>query len=180
MTENSFRDFYAAHMADVWRFARRRTDSDADADDITAETFAVAWRRRDAVPPDADRLWLFGVARKVLTNHNRQRERRQRLHLRLVTTDLPPEAQETVPPSEQVLWSALAQLSRDDRELLLMLAWDGLDVSEIAVVLRSTAATVSSRLYRARARLRRQLDRRDPGADGQVQDEPHGERSGHR
>ena len=173
MTEERFREFFAAHFADVWRFARRRTESDAEADDIAAEAFAVAWRRRADVPADAARLWLFGVARHVLSNHRRQAERGRRLYLRLATVEAPAAAYADAPPSEQAVWAALAALSEDDRELLLLRAWDGLAVADIAVVLGITAANVSSRLHKAKARLRRELDRRDPDAGGHVPDESH-------
>jgi DNA-directed RNA polymerase specialized sigma24 family protein len=53
-------------------YALRRCDSPEDAADVVAETFAVAWRRADALPPGGEaRLWLYGVARNVLANHRR-------------------------------------------------------------------------------------------------------------
>src|SRR5690348_2775754 len=117
MDDDRFSDFYAAQFADVWRFARRRTETGDDADDVTAETFAVAWRRRRDIPADGGRLWLFGVARHVLANHQRDHRRRGRLHLRLVATDAPAAA--SADPDDTGLWRALAKLTPDDRELLL-------------------------------------------------------------
>ncbi|MEV6843740.1 sigma-70 family RNA polymerase sigma factor [Actinoplanes sp. NPDC051411] len=177
MTEEHFRDFYATHIADVWSFARRRTSSAAEADDLCADTFAVAWRRRADIPVDAGRLWLFGVARRVLANHRRQTERRGRLHRRLARDAAPPISYEDAAPSETALWRALAALSAGDRELLLLRAWDDLDVAEIATVLGISAATVSSRLYKARRRLARELERRDPPAGRHVLDDDSTERS---
>ncbi|WP_306215865.1 RNA polymerase sigma factor [Actinoplanes sp. RD1] len=165
MDEEHFNALFAAQFPDVWRFARRRTVSGSDADDVTAETFAVAWRRRASIPvPDA-RLWLFGVARNVLANHRREGQRRERLHLRLVSTDAP--AAVEPPGTHDELWAALAALGEDDRELLLMRAWDGLSAGEIATVLGVPAATVSSRLYKARAKLDRELQHRtgEPALD---------------
>jgi RNA polymerase sigma factor (sigma-70 family) len=177
MTEELFRDFYATHVADVWRFVRRRTASATEADDLCADTFAVAWRRRADIPAATARLWLFGVARRVLANHRRETERRGRLHLRLARYAAPPVSYEDEVPSETALWRSLAALSAGDRELLLMRAWDDLDVADIAVVLEVSAATVSSRLYKARRRLARELERRDPPAAGHVLDDDRTERS---
>jgi RNA polymerase sigma factor (sigma-70 family) len=177
MTEEHFRDFYAAHVADVWAFARRRTSSATEADDLCADTFAVAWRRRADIPAETARLWLFGVARRVLANHRRETERRQRLHWRLARNAAPPISYEDPAPSETALWLALAALPPGDRELLLMRAWDDLEVAEIAVVLEISAATVSSRLYKARRRLARELERRDPHPAGHVLDDNPTERS---
>jgi RNA polymerase sigma-70 factor (ECF subfamily) len=177
MNQNTFSAFYSAHVADVWRFARRRTDSPTEADDITAEAFAVAWRRRSEVPTDGGRLWLFGVARNVLANHRRSHERRSRLHLRLATVDPVPLAYEPAPPPDNEVWVALSELSDDDQELLMLRAWDELSISEIATLLQISAANVSSRLYKARAKLRAQLQRRESRATGHEPSESHAEGS---
>jgi RNA polymerase sigma-70 factor (ECF subfamily) len=177
MTEDQFRDFYATHVADVWRFVRRRTMSATEADDLCADTFAVAWRRRADIPAEAARLWLFGVGRRVLANHRRETERRGRLHWRLARDAAPPISYEDAVPSETALWHALAALPAGDRELLLMRAWDDLDVAEIAVVLGIGAPTVSSRLYKARRRLARELERRDSPPAAHVRDDDSTERS---
>jgi RNA polymerase sigma-70 factor (ECF subfamily) len=176
MTEEQFNDFFATQFADVWRFARRRTDSAAEADDITAETFAVVWRRRADVPREEPRLWLFGVARHVLANHRRLAERQHRLNLRLASQDPPAVVWHDAPASEEVLWWALASLTADDRELLLMRAWDGLGVGEIANVLGISSANVSSRLHKARRRLETILQRREAALSGQVRTESHGDK----
>jgi len=172
MDDDRFSDFYAAQFADVWRFARRRTETGEDADDVTAETFAVAWRRRTDIPADDGRLWLFGVARNVLANHQRDTRRRGRLHLRLVTKDAPPATYEDADRTGGELWRALAALPPDDRELLLMRAWDRLGASEIATLLDISAATVSSRLHKARRRLDRELEQQqDQGTTRPREDE---------
>jgi len=173
MTEEDFREFFAATFTDVWGFARRRTDSGPDADDVTAETFSVAWRRRADIPGRDARLWLFGVARNVLANHRRAVQRQRNLHLRLATTHAEPVAHER----DSLMWEALAELSEEDRELLLMRAWDGLGIADIATVLGITAANVSSRLYKARARLLRDIERRDPSGAAHVQSESRGKGS---
>jgi len=174
MTDEQFRALFAENFDDVWRFARRRVNGAAEAEDVAAEVFAVAWRRRAEIPADAVRLWLFGVARFVLSNHQRESGRRSRLMLRLARA-----SQEHQPPPEVdgVVWQSLAALSAGDRDLLLLRAWDGLRVPEIAELLGLTTANVSSRLHKARNRLQRQLDRRDPGWSGHVLCESPGERS---
>ncbi|MEV4703846.1 sigma-70 family RNA polymerase sigma factor [Actinoplanes sp. NPDC049316] len=173
MTEEEFNGFFAANFTDVWGFARRRTDSGSDADDVTAETFSVAWRRRTQIPATDGRLWLFGVARNVLANHRRSARRQRNLHLRLATLQGEPVAYQ----QDGLVWEALAELSEEDRDLLLMRAWDGLSVSDMATVLGITAANVSSRLYKARARLSRELERRDPPDAAQVRTESRGKGS---
>jgi RNA polymerase sigma-70 factor (ECF subfamily) len=169
--EAGFRVLFDEHLADLWRFARRRVGTPADADDIAADTFAVAWRRRDDLPTGPDlRLWLFGVARNVLANHLRGETRRRRLHLRLVAAQGPAEPVVEPPVSHAgpSLAAALASLGDGEREVLLMRYWDGLAVHEIATLLGSTPNAVSLRLHKAR----RRLAEKDPARAGQVADDP--------
>ena len=133
-------------------YAVRRVADPADAADIVAETFLVAWRRLDEVPPDEQaRAWLFGVARRVLANYYRGEHRRLALGERLRTSLC-----EVVPPPEvgaTLVEIAMERLSPDDRELLRLVAWEELAREEIAMVLQIPRATVRVRLHRARRRL---------------------------
>src|SRR5262245_33365764 len=72
---------YEEHGAAVLAFARRRVGADA-ADDVLAETFLVAWRRRGDVPPDA-LPWLYAVAGNVVRNRLRSERRRDALQARM-------------------------------------------------------------------------------------------------
>jgi RNA polymerase sigma-70 factor (ECF subfamily) len=165
-----FEALYAEHGDAVLRYARRRTTR-AAADDVVAETFAVAWRRRGQLPDGNDaRLWLFGVARHVVANHRRGETRRRRLHLRLVSQ----RADEAVEPSEPSagLREAFAALSEAEREVMIMRHWDGLAVHEIATLLECTPNAVSLRLHKAKQRLAEVLAEKDPTAVGQVAGDP--------
>jgi RNA polymerase sigma-70 factor (ECF subfamily) len=159
--ERAFPSLFDAHLAEVWRYARRRCATSVDADDIVGETFAVAWRRRADLPPgDGDaRLWLLGSARRVLANQRRSQDRQHRLHIRAASV-VPPAPVEAG-SDEGVLWRALARLSPGDRDLLIMRAWDELPVQEMAVLLGCTPNAVSLRLHKARRRLADALDRTD-------------------
>ncbi|MGB8652387.1 MAG: RNA polymerase sigma factor [Mycobacteriales bacterium] len=158
MTANSdFEDLFEAHYDDLLRFALRRVREPADAADVVAETWAVAWRRRDSMPSgDERRLWLFGVARRVLANQARGRLRRSLLADRL-REELATRAQLPVEHSPHVE-QALAVLSRADRDLLVMLAWDGLQPEDVAKVLGCSPGTARVRIHRARRRFRAALD----------------------
>lgn len=164
MDEPDFERFFAAHFDPIWRFARRRCSCAADADDLTSETFAVAWRRRDQLPDGDDaRLWLFGAARLALANHRRSARRRSSLDARVESEAMaagPTEdpAQIVVGREDQTVGRALASLDSDDRDLLMMRAWDGLAVSVIAELLGATPNAVSVRLHKARKRLTVALD----------------------
>jgi RNA polymerase sigma-70 factor (ECF subfamily) len=153
-----FARLYADNLPSILGYASRRCADPADAADVAAEVFVAAWRRLDDVPVDAERLWLFGVAKRALANHHRGQLRRSKLadrlrdELRARPVTVEPDATTTA------VVSALKALPERDREVLVLAAWDGLTPAEIAALEQVPAATVRSRLMRARARLRMQLD----------------------
>ncbi len=153
--ERCFTDNYAAIAA----YLLRRCASREDAEDAATEVFAVAWRRIGELPaPPEDRLWLFGVARRILANQARGARRRERLWHRLRDRTAPFHAEIPVRPGSGTAAHALQSLSDADRELLALLAWEGLEVAEIAQVLGVSAPVVSRRLYRARQRFEQALN----------------------
>ena len=120
---------------------------------------------------DDVRLWLYGIARRVLANHQRGDRRRERLGMRLrqrlapaVTADPGAEVSERL-----VVRAALDRLGQLDREVLTLTVWDGLQPREVAKVLSLSPAAVRTRLSRARARLR-DLVSDDPRSPGHVLD----------
>ena len=160
----------------VLGYALRRCESREDALDVVAETFTVAWRRRADMPADPDeaRPWLFGIARRCLANAARSSTRASRLGQRLAEF-LPPGA---VPDPASLherstdagaMREALRGLSDDDRELLTLVAWEGLTPARAADVLGLTAGAARVRLHRARARLRAALP--DPALPEETSDE---------
>lgn len=166
---DTFTALYRAHAGAVAAFALRRAELD-DAADIVSETFLVAWRRLDEVPAEpVTRPWLYGVARRVLANHRRGARRRSNLvervrHQMVAALDQVSIAE----PASADRWeaaAALRALGPDDRELILLAAWEGLSPAEIAVVLDVPAPTVRTRLHRARRRLET-ADRAGGIADG--------------
>ena len=151
--EAEFGELYRSHLSAIARYATRRTSPD-DAIDAVAETFVVAWRRFEEIPPGSATLpWLFGVARRVLANQRRGNVRRHRLHDRLCAEWIRPvaniEASDLSP-----LGRALERLSEPDRDVLLMAGVEELSPAEIAAVLDVSPEVARNRLSRARARLR--------------------------
>ncbi|WP_307845122.1 sigma-70 family RNA polymerase sigma factor [Planomonospora sp. ID67723] len=148
-----FEEIYTVHYPDLLAYVRRRTDSPDDAADALAETFTTAWRRLDDVPEGHDaRLWLYGVARRVLANDRRAETRRTELAVRL-RTELAVWAGESagrgVEDDPGGVREAFRRLGPDDRELLSLVSWKGLDSAEIATVLGCSRGAVRLRLHRA-------------------------------
>lgn len=157
--KHRFEAVYTQTYEHILGYAMRRCDAPEDAADVVAETFAVAWRRVDALPPGAEaRLWLYGVARNVLANHRRglARHRHRSVELDTDVADLyahSPEGSVEL----GVIGRTFRELSEDDRELLSLVAWEGLDHGEIAKVLGCSRNAVRIRLYRARKRFSKAL-----------------------
>jgi RNA polymerase sigma factor (sigma-70 family) len=157
--DDRFEALYEALYDDLLRYALRRVAQPADAADVVAETWIVAWRRRDQMPSgDQRRLWLFGVIRRVLANQRRGQLRRNQLADRL-RADLPPAVEEPQSGLDERVSRALGRLSPRDRDVLSMLAWEQLRPEEIAAVMGCSPAAARVRIHRARRRLRAELGR---------------------
>jgi RNA polymerase sigma-70 factor (ECF subfamily) len=145
----AFEAAYAECADAVFRYALRRSANEADAQDVMAETFAVAWRRVADMPTGRELPWLYGVARRVLANQRRTSGRVDRLRTRLRFEPGP----DPGPASENgTARRVLERLSLNDRELLRLAMWEELTPAELAVALDITENAVYIRLHRARQR----------------------------
>ena len=165
-----FEALYQSSYQEIFAFVLRRMDAGQDAvADVVAEVFVVALRRRDAIPESPqDRLWLYGVARRVLLEQRRRSARRMRLHsqLRAQAALRGPNAS-PADPLQLRLREAVERLRPTDREALRLVAWDGLSHAEAAEVLGCSVNAVALRIYRAKARLRDDLSSlRSPPSPG--------------
>ncbi|RAY14973.1 RNA polymerase [Actinomadura craniellae] len=149
-----FTAIYDACRQRVWAYAVSRAGRQV-ADEVVSETFAIAWRRLADVP-DPPLPWLLGVARNVLRDNFRAEVRRESLAAELASWDAA--VQEDI--ADQVadrlaIVRALAALGEDDREVLLLVAWQGMAPRDAARVLGCSATALRVRLHRARRRLAR-------------------------
>lgn len=145
--ELRFQELYQMHYRALYAFALRRCEDAADAHDVVADSFLVLWRRIDDAPEgDEALLWLFGVARRVLANHQRGRSRRERLIAHLRTLPQLNTADSLTHEDEQAraVLSALPRLNDRDREVLLLAAWEDLSHAQIARVLSCSEKQRSS------------------------------------
>jgi RNA polymerase sigma-70 factor (ECF subfamily) len=145
---------FEAHYASVHAFAARRMGRDL-ADEVTAETFLVAWRRLDAIP--AEPLpWLYGVARNVILRELHAAAKLAKTR-ELIARERAGSAALEDDSQNEALWCAWAQLRDSDREVLSLTVWEDLSVRDAARVLNVPTSVFSVRLHRARRRLERHL-----------------------
>jgi RNA polymerase sigma factor (sigma-70 family) len=146
--ERWFTALYAAHYPDIVRYGIRRLADLEAASELAQEVFVVAWRRRERVP-DRGLPWLYAVARRLLANE--WRARRARPPQVPLDVDLLRGGAEVETAID--VWAALGRLSEPDQEILRLVGWEQLTVSEAAAVLGCSRATAAVRLHRARRRL---------------------------
>ncbi|MFG2949359.1 RNA polymerase sigma factor [Streptomyces adustus] len=164
-TPDVFAVLFDRYADDIHRYVARRLGVDA-ADDLMAETFVIAFQRRrryDLTQTQA-RPWLYGIATNLVGRHRRVEARRLRALSRAAayggdTEGEPMEdriaERDSAERAARVLAGALAELPARHRDVLLLVAWGGLDYTETARSLGIPVGTVRSRLHRARAQLRK-------------------------
>jgi RNA polymerase sigma-70 factor, ECF subfamily len=154
-----FERCFDEHYVRIFAFAARRVSGRESAEDVVADTFAIAWRRRDRIPEEA-LPWLYAIAANVIANQYRSSRRRHNLDERLAR-----EASVTAPgtdPADSLgrrdeLGAALARLEEAEREVLRLVAWEGLSTGDGARVVGCSPGAFRVRLHRARRKLAKEL-----------------------
>lgn len=159
-----FAEIFDRYYPEIHGYVDRRLGADA-ADDIAAETFLVAFRKRDRfdAAQGVPRSWLYGIATRLVSRHRRDEVRRYRALARMGAE--PPldgheervTAQVAASDARARLGAALAGLSSGDRNVLLLVALADLTYPEVAQALGIKYGTVCSRLSRARRQVRAAL-----------------------
>ncbi|MBF4599295.1 RNA polymerase sigma factor [Frigoribacterium sp. VKM Ac-1396] len=145
---------------DLLGYFLRRVRSAEDAADLLGETQLVVWRRVDQLPgePLEARLWMFGIARRVLSTYRRAGARRVALADRL-RQEIEVRGPVAQPASDgEELRALLLTLSYLDQEIIRLVHWEGFSLAEVATILDKRPGTVRSRYSRARMSLRQAID----------------------
>lgn len=159
--EAEIADIFRLHHLRVFHYSLQLVGNRDDALDITQETFLRLhrhWSRRDPDRPVA--AWLYAIARNLAIDQLRKRG------IRGETAEDPnladtlsrnPEGTASNSELRRQLWAAIQALPEHLREVLLLRDWHGMRYAEIAEITGVIPSTVTSRLYEARQRLRKQL-----------------------
>ncbi len=169
-----FAAIFDRHFPAVHRYLERRLGRDV-ADSLAGEVFRIAFERRASYRLDRPLAlpWLYGIAGNLLLKERRGRARGLRAVGRMqglavpgdVTFDVVDDRLDAASSWPRVR-EALNEMPSDEREILLLVAWESLSYPEIADALAIPIGTVRSRLHRGRKRLRELID-----AGGQRPDE---------
>lgn len=166
-----FEVFYREHVDAVQRFVVRRVGDRERAADLTAEIFiaaidsAVRYRQQRGTP----RTWILGIARVIVANDGRRRDRQRIGEERLRGSALLDEddaarldARIDAAARSRELYAAMDQLPDGERAVLELVAIDELTLAEAAAAIGIRPVTARVRLHRARRKLRTELDAAPP------------------
>jgi RNA polymerase sigma-70 factor (ECF subfamily) len=149
-----FTELVAAHADIVNRYLhnRHRVGDSLEAENLLAEVLAIAWKRFEDVPSDAEAAWLIGVARNRLMNMRSKQARRARL----TSTIRPPSAAapaEDEAMARTMLADAIQSLPEAEREAFTLSIWEGLSPRELGIAMGVTKNAAAIRLSRAKSLL---------------------------
>lgn len=137
----------------VYSYIQRRVNDRELAQELAADVFRVVWQKPQATGP-GDIARLLTIARNLVGNAYRARDRQQALHEKLRLTGAPPANSSD---EGYAVDDAMAALRDKDRDILQLAYWDGLTMAEIAGVLQCSESAAKVRLHRARAAFRKHL-----------------------
>lgn len=158
--QNAFRELYRAHVKPVYWIAHGILGTAADAEDVTQETFIVAWRKLPDLELAGDSLlpWLATICRFQSANRLRQKRRDQ-----ANTSETPDESvQDTIDVEDQVISAELAErilaelnsMGELDRQIFRLCATEGYAYHAAAEELGVSQGVIRNRLSRVRTRLK--------------------------
>ena len=164
LVRDRFADVFDRYYEHIYAYAARRLGPDL-GEDVASETFLIAYDRRDTFDPDRAeaRPWLYGIAANLIMRHSRSEARRLKALARGAEPGVGPDESDAVAGRVDAtvararLAAALRRLSHADREVLLLVAWAGLNQQEAAAALGIPPGTARSRLHRARRAMREAL-----------------------
>ncbi|WBQ06684.1 RNA polymerase sigma factor [Kribbella sp. CA-293567] len=159
----AFARLYDRHARAIYNFLYRRTASWSDAEDLTSAVFLHAWRRRGDIVLDRESAlpWLLRTADYTVRNEwrSKARYRRALTAARLLISDERDHADDVAGRLDddariEQARTSLRRLPRQEREIVELCIWAGLDQQAAAIALNIPLGTVKSRLSRARKHLR--------------------------
>lgn len=159
---DAFGELVEQYRDNVYRLAYRMCGNAYDADEAAQEAFVAAWRALPNFRGDAKfSTWLYRLTTNAAIDVMRREKRHQTVGdgEMIEVADDADSPQETVERTEQqeAVQKALATLSEEYREVLLLRYMEELDYAEIAEVLQLPSGTVKSRINRAKAALKKAL-----------------------
>ncbi len=156
-TADTFAALYERTFPKVYAYVASLVHDRAGAEDVTAQAFERAYRKRRSYRPARGTAegWIFGIARNAALDELRRRKRRAGLYTDPEDVTAPTVADHAESAlRRQVVQHALADLPGPERDMVALKFMGGLSNAEIAQVLDTTESNVGTRLHRTITKLR--------------------------
>jgi RNA polymerase sigma-70 factor (ECF subfamily) len=146
-----FREVYREFLGPIRAYIARRVPF-GDVEDLAADVFAVAWKKRASVTPGEELPWLYRIASYVVANYRRKERHRLDFLWLFHEPDTAPAADALIgsDPDLAAVWQTL---TTNQREMLALVVVDGVPVQDAAVVFGISPNALSIRLHRAKKQL---------------------------
>jgi RNA polymerase sigma-70 factor (ECF subfamily) len=151
-----FREVYSEHLGAIRAYLARRVPY-SDVDDLSADVFAVAWKKHTQVNPGEELPWLYRIASFVVANYRRKEKNRLDVLWLLTEPDSAPSADAFL-DGDPELARAWSTLTVANREALALVIVDGLPVAQAAKAMGISANALSIRLHRGKKMLADSLE----------------------
>ena len=157
-TSSSFGALYRETVRDVYAYVATLVGDRAAAEDVVAQAFERAYRKRRSYDPrrGTARAWVFGIARNAALDELRRRKRVARLVAEPAEAGGEDDAE--LAARRATVRAALQRLEPRDRELVALRFHGGLTNAEIGRVLGVSESNAGTRLHRAMTKLREACD----------------------
>ena len=146
-----FREVYREFLGPIRAYIARRVPF-GDVEDLAADVFAVAWKKRASVTPGEELPWLYRIASYVVANYRRKERHRLDFLWLFHEPDTAPAADALI-SSDPDLAAVWQTLTTNQREMLALVVVDGVPVQDAAVVFGISPSALSIRLHRAKKQL---------------------------
>lgn len=168
--QSTFEALVQAYSADLYRLAHWLTKDASLSEDMVQEVFMRAWKSLDSLQdPNSAKYWLFTILRREIARHYGKEKKD------LVNYESDDELEQWLlvdhTSSEIEHWMlrrAMSQLAPDYLEPLLLQVLGGYSCDEIAGMTNSSAGAVTTRICRARQKLRQLLEGETPNTSAKV------------
>ena len=165
----TFAELYEEYLGKVFRYIQYRVNNIQLAEDLTSAVFEKALVNFSKYSKDKASFstWIFSIARNVVIDYYRVKERRQTIPLEEATEisseDLSPEEELLKREEVERLRVCLAELSQEEQEIIRLKFGAELNNRQIAKMLGLSETNVGTKLYRAVRKLRGSFQESESG-----------------
>ncbi len=149
----TFHKLYNNYSKHVYRFAYWLTGNDAEAKDITSETFVRVWTAEANPRTESVKAYLFAIARNLYLQDRRKKDRLSAINDEMIDDTILPDKKAEINSDLKQVQKMLQQLPEMDRTVLIMRAEEEMPYRDIAQITGLSISAIKVKVFRARAKI---------------------------